>query len=169
MAFVIEDGAGVPNSNSYESVEAATAYHAQRGNADWATATNDKREQALIAASDYADMRYHYPGRPLHEDQGLQWPRCDAYDANGVKVTGIPKSLRIAVCEYALRHVKGVVLAPDLTADASGAAVIETMKKVGPIETSTKYSEASRSRFRSYPAADSLLRRLRGPLSTARA
>ena len=43
MAVVTEGD----SANSYVSVDQATEYHAQRGNAAWASASNDSRSSAL--------------------------------------------------------------------------------------------------------------------------
>lgn len=156
MAFVVEDGTGLADANSYASVAFADAYFAERGITAW-TGTNTQKEQWLVQATDYIDFRFgrRFAGERLTTTQALIFP-IDLYD-------GLPTVLLKATSEYALRAISGP-LAPDLTFNASGTAVTETFRKVGPIETKTKFATSGAGsvlmKFRPYPAADALLAEL---------
>lgn len=67
MAVVTEGD----SANSYVSVDQATEYHAQRGNAAWASASNDSRSSALIRATDYIDRSYQFRGSKV--DPTSRW------------------------------------------------------------------------------------------------
>jgi hypothetical protein len=152
MAFIVEDGTGVPDANSYASVEFADAYFNDRGIAAW-EGTAEQKQGWLVQATDYADTRFgeRWIGVPAYEDQGLHFPVKD--------MTGMPVNLLKAIAEYALRAKTGP-LAPDPTVDASGFSVVTARKKVGPIEKEFRVMGADGSKpllFRPYPAADRLL------------
>lgn len=167
MAFVVEDGTGKEDANSYASVEFADAYFSDRGITAW-TGTVDQKQTYLIRATDYIDGRFanYFSGQRLYTsepDQALQFPR-DAF-------VGMPATLLKATCEYALRAISSA-LAPDPTYDPSGLQVESTRRKVGPIETETTFAAGSgntRDTIRAYPAADMLIKPLlRGGQSNGR-
>ena len=161
MAFVVEDGTGKPDANSYASVADADAYFNERGITAW-TGTTDEKQSCLIRATDYIEGRFseRFIGSVKAADQALSWPRMGAGD---ILDTVIPIKLQRACFEYALR-AKTAALAPDLQVDASGLSVVATKKKVGPIETEYAVAQtglgSSPMLFRPYPAADMLLRGL---------
>ncbi|MFU6629396.1 DnaT-like ssDNA-binding protein, partial [Pseudomonas aeruginosa] len=90
MAVVTEGD----SANSYVSVDQATEYHAQRGNAAWASASNDSRSSALIRATDYIDRSYQFRGSKVDSDQPLEFPRTGLAWPN--------RKLQAATCELAL-------------------------------------------------------------------
>jgi len=57
MAFVVEDGSGVKNANSYATVQEFRDYHTERGR-DVSGLTDDNIQYALILATDYIDFRW---------------------------------------------------------------------------------------------------------------
>ena len=132
MAFIVEDGTGKPDANSYVSLAEADDYFLTRGNTEW-TGTDAEKEGALVRATDYLDGRYglRFIGEKASQRQALAWPRKDA---EPYFQTEIPPKLRRACCELGLRALKGE-LVPDPQIDASGFRVFATRKKVGPIET----------------------------------
>ena len=158
MAFVVEDGTGKSDANSYASVAYADAYFADRGIALW-VGTPQEKETYLIRATDYIDGRFasYFKGQQLYTSdpiQALQFPR-DMF-------VGMPATLLKATCEYALRAI-GSTLAPDPTYDPSGMQVASNKTKVGPIETEVSFAAGSgnvRETIRSYPAADMLIKPL---------
>ena len=157
MSFIPEDGAGLPNANSYIGLEFADAYFSDRANAEWSALAPEAKEQSLIRATDYIDRRFRFIGQPLKLDQALQFPR---------QGLGLPANLLKATCEYALRASAGP-LAPDPTAsdplDPNGRGVASYTKTVGPLTTSISYFDkngATVNFFPSYPEADALLKDL---------
>lgn len=158
MAFIVEDGTGLANANSYTSVEFADAYFGDRGNDDWVALNQQRKEQALVNATDFIDVRFHnrFRGRAQFDSQALKFPRV------GVPCSppgAIPMFLQKATAEYAARSAVNE-LAPDPTIDPSGRAVIASRKKVGPIEKELKFSDGGAHAillFKPYPMADALL------------
>lgn len=155
MAFLVEDGTGLADANSYTSVEFADAYFAERNITAWAAiATTDLKQGYLVQATDYINFRFgpRLAGERLTTTQALLFP-IDLYD-------GMPVNILKATSEYALRAKSGP-LAPDPTTNATGMAVTETAKKVGPLETKTKFASSGAgsmpARFKPYPAADALM------------
>lgn len=161
MALVVEDGTGKPLANAYIDVAFADAYFAARAQAQWATYTQEQKEAAIIAATDYIDVRFgpRMRGTKQHKGQGLQFPRLGVPCA---PAGAVPPQVQKACAEYAVRAAKGP-LAPDPTVDNSGQAVIGQKRKVGPIETDVKYKastsggEFTGMKWKPYPMADALL------------
>lgn len=162
MAFVVEDGTGKADSNSYGAVADADAYFTDRQVTDWAGTQQDK-EGALIRATDYIEFRFgdRFIGTKKTDQQALSWPRSNA---KGYADNVIPMKLQRACFEYALRALDKEPLAPDPELDASGMAVVTTREKVGPLETEFAKVQsglgATVQLFRPYPAADALLKGL---------
>lgn len=116
MAFTVEDGTGVEDANSYVTESEADAYHEDRGNTAWETTTAEK-EPILVRASAAIDALYGdmFPGeRTFGRDQGLEWPRADENELDGLVTDRdgesigddeIPVEIKQAVFELALREV----------------------------------------------------------------
>jgi hypothetical protein len=144
MAFIVEDGTGLANSNSYVSVADADSYFADRGVTTW-TGIDAVKQGALVRATSFIDVtfRQRFTGyRGKRHQQALEWPRIGAYYDNGmpqvppdgffygigyrlyeyepIDPATIPKELKNATCEAALRELAGAgSLTPDL--DSNGA------------------------------------------------
>lgn len=163
MSFTVEDGTRPLGANSYSTVEAADAYHADRGNAAWALASLAQKQAALVSATDYVDRANNFIGWRSTQPQSLMWPRYDAWDEDGRLLLGVPTKVIQAVQEYALRALSAP-LAPDPVYDSTGGLVTRKVEKVGPIEEETFFSERMPIEIRAYPMADALLRFLTRPL-----
>jgi hypothetical protein len=157
MAFVVEDGTGVANANSYATVEYFRAYFEERGN-EVAAAIGDDLDiqKLLIRATDYIELVFgrYYIGDMYALSQSLSWPRMYASPyTNNV----IPINLQKATVEYALRANDGPLL-PDPSVDANGFASVVTKKVIGPIEKEFAVMGGGRGRLvRSYPVPDALM------------
>jgi hypothetical protein len=137
MSLIVEDGTARADSESYASVDQMDAYHAARGNAQWASLTTVEKEQAARRACDYLVQMYHmkWKGARARYDQALDWPRIDVrLDDIGlgmfnayVPYNTVPQQVINATCEMALRAAAGE-LAPDLQ-----RTVAE--ETIGPIKT----------------------------------
>ena len=170
MAFIVETGNGSSTSNAYASVTFVDEYHQERGHHTWVAATH-KKQQAIIGATDYIEKRFgvRFRGSRRTRDQGLQWPRIGARDNGGWDLDLVPRQLKQACAEYALRVLESGELAPDPEDDAPGA-ITGKREKVGPIEEETTYdagggrapltSLVSSDSIQEYPAADLLLEEL---------
>lgn len=155
--FIVEDGSGVTNANAYISLADAEEYHDDRGNTPWTGVVDDTlKEQAIVRASDYIDKRFgrRFRGWRSGSDQGLEWPRVDAYDNDDYQLTDVPKQILWAVSEYAMRALSLNPLAPDPalefnTRDTTGSGTTESAgnlkmikEKVGPIETIQDFGDS---------------------------
>lgn len=174
MAFLAEDGTGIPAANSYVAVAFVDAYALERGFTSW-TGADSVKEEALIRATDHIE-RIHggaFRGFKRTETQGLGWPRQDAIDDNDFFLREIPKQLQQATSEYAIRALLYGVLTPDppplyprqglttgevlsSTGDAAGFITF-SRDKVGPLETERRYDTKRAGELDSYPAADNML------------
>jgi len=100
MAFIVEDGTGVPDSNSYLSVSEAETILTDLGYDTFPT------ESDLVNASLYVDMYIDPASFMLTEDQGLLWPRVKFTDNQGREVEGIPKALKRTVAVIAAEFLE---------------------------------------------------------------
>lgn len=154
MALVVEDGTGKSNANSYASIAEADSYQADRGGAAWAAATDPAKTAALIKATSFIDGRCF--GRflgtfPVQSTQALQWPRTDAVDSRGYRITGIVQALKEAVLEGA-----ALFLSEDLNAAQERGGMVESVK-VGPVEQKFSVNAPAET---IYPAIEQKIRPL---------
>jgi len=156
MAFVVEDGTGIPGANAYIEVAFADGYFSDRLDTEW-TGTPEQKQAAIVLATDYMESRFGaaWVGCRLTETQGLGFPR--------VAPAGMPLGLQQACAEYAKRaRVKP--LAPDLPLAATGTVAMVTERTVGPI--TTKFAAPTHGPgsvvmlLQPYPTADMKLRGL---------
>lgn len=134
----------------YGTLEDADAYHAARGNAAWAAATEPNRLAALQRATDYIDGRYRYQTaggcwksmfrgtKTGGRAQELEWPRTGATDSDGNLIPDdeVPIEIEHATYEAALLEL----LNPGSLSPTFVASAMVTREKVGPIEVA--YAES---------------------------
>lgn len=151
--MAIDTTPGSPTADSYVSVAEADAYWAKRQSDVWASKMPPDKEAALIRATAHVDASYGWRGCRESSTQALAWPRYDVYvDGWPLESTTIPKQVRDAVCELALKALTG-----ELVADVSPQQLVE--QTVGPI--TRKFAPEERNGGQKlYPYVDSLL----GPL-----
>lgn len=140
MAFTVQNADGtVVDANAYVSVEELRSFASTRG-IDLAAMTDPVLEVAIVKATDFLDAAFQYIGHAKYDDQGTAWPRL------GILYTdqrGLPRPLKKACAQLALRSAQGVALTVDPTVDPSGQVVAASTVKVGPIEKSTQFAVAS--------------------------
>lgn len=95
---------------AYGTNAAADAWHAARGNAAWAAASDTNKTAARLIASDWIDGAYEtqFPGYRAGEiAQDRAWPRREAYDAWSKYILPdvVPLQVENATYEVALRHI----------------------------------------------------------------
>ena len=146
MAFIVEDGTGVTNANSYASVAFADTYFTERTIAGW-TGTDAQKQAALIKATDYIES-FDFKGVEAEEDQALSFPR-DVF-------TLIPLNLQKATVEYALISLSSELQSNDVTA-GDGKVLTYDETRVGSIMEKKQYTVTGRTRNK-YPKADGLLK-----------
>ncbi|MBW7990039.1 MAG: hypothetical protein FVQ84_08500 [Planctomycetes bacterium] len=142
--FVVEDGTGKTDANSYLSENDADTYfdnYDRQGNVVLWDAIADK-EAALREATQYLDNEYRerWVGTKGSEDQALAWPRRDVFVSDGFLIDSnvIPQELKDACAELALRtDTTTTRLSPDITDPGS---IRRTKDEVGPLKTEIEYS-----------------------------
>jgi hypothetical protein len=128
--LIVENGTGLANAESYISVAEANAYHAARGNTNWATISTGEAEQALRRATDYIEQVYRlrWQGNRVNSTQALSWPRAfvqpmdyqfssTAFFLGGfyyLPADEVPQEVKNACAEMAFKAAGGE-LASDLT------------------------------------------------------
>lgn len=162
MAFVVEDGNGLSNSNAYVSVAFSDDYHADRGRTDWAGASSQNKQTAIVRATDYIDRRFgtKFRGTRQNKSQALEWPRLDALDNDEFllnDIDDIPRQLQKACAEYALIALRIGELTPrpklpvpqegldgSITNSENSSGEIKSIsQKVGPVSETIEYAAKS--------------------------
>jgi hypothetical protein len=160
MAFVPEDGTGLPTANSYATVAAYAAYWIERG-VDLSQYPTEPKQESLVLGTDHIELFFgcRLYGFKATSEQALQFPRIYLYDSLGAAITGVPTKVKNALFEYAYRVLKtGTELVPDPVIDPSGMQVQATFEKVGPIEERITYTGSERVLLPPYPKADAWLK-----------
>lgn len=151
MALVVEDGSGLPNANSYNSVIEIRSYADARG---YDLPTEDADVDLLaVQATDYVDsFRTDFQGKKTNPSvQALQWPRTGVeIDDEPVDPDSLPRELKNA-------HAQASIEAYTTDLMANGSAFVKK-EKVDVIEV--EYSEPVDGSSSSFTKIDSLL----GPL-----
>lgn len=155
--FVVEDGTGLNDANSYNDVADCAQFHADSGNDYWNTIPVATQQLALVRATMYIEKRFaaRFRGTRRQRTQTLSWPRLGAYDNDGFYIDAIPLQIIRAVNEYAMRAAFYNVLTPDVPRSVPGqdmtqnpaqnntsvidGQVVNKTTKIGPIETETTY------------------------------
>lgn len=106
MALTPEDGSGIEAADCYVVADQVAAYAIARG---LAFIPDDSGNAAILRATTWLDGAYQarFPGVRAHgRQQGLQWPRKHASDAEGGAIAPdeIPKEIIAASCEAAIRE-----------------------------------------------------------------
>lgn len=172
MAFVVEDGTGLPDANSYATDTDMVAYFVDRG-VDLTGFSATQIQQALVRATDYMETNFKFVGFKESNDQNLSWPRVvDFDDRDGFPFDRIPQPLVVALYQYALEalysslYPGGQLAAPDPSPGSGGAVlsapVSRTRKKIGDLEKEVWFNVRAGSatgELRPIPAADNLLKR----------
>lgn len=152
--MIVENGTGLPNANSYVSVEFADDYFSARGVTEWTAFATTVKEQLLIKATDFIDNVFQWNGKKQFDTQALRFPRVDIRDYEGAEMSGIPTCLKQAVCDAALISNGGELFQ---TSDANGDVLSE---KIG--ELSFTYSKTNKETVTSSSLYDSINTKLRG-------
>ena len=124
LVLTVEDGTGLPSSNSYATVAGADDYFDSRPRSDaWAGLDDDQKALLLVHSTRVIDAAMVWYGEPLVETQALAFPRIDG---DGIDI-GVPTGVKNALCEMALLQNAGDTSAQPAT---TGFSSIE----VGPIK-----------------------------------
>lgn len=149
ITLTVEDGTRPTGANTYASAADADTYHADRGFAAWADATDDEKAVALIRATDYLNG-LSWTGRKVAM-RPMAWPRVDVeVDGYSVGSDDIPDEVVNATCYMAGEFIGG---ADPLAAQDRALSSM----KVGSVEMSW---EQGSNPAPQYPALKSILRGL---------
>lgn len=131
MAFTPEDGTSVAGANSYLSLADADSYWADRGDTAWDDASDAEKQSALLKATSFIEGRYRgrWIGTISDTDQGLSWPRDDAYDPDGRLLSGVPSQVESATALMAREALSAEL---DATINMDNRV---KKRKLGPLET----------------------------------
>ncbi len=101
-----------------------------------------------------------------HGSQPLEFPRDGLFDRSGNQIVGIPRDLKWATCEYAVRTpASELFVTPAI--DSSGRPL--TKKQIGPlVKEWADDSKTITHLYRPIPAADAMLNRFLGSGGTFR-
>jgi hypothetical protein len=157
--FVVEDGTGLDDANSYCSVDFADDYHTDHGNpTDWSTANLSNKEAALRQATEAINLGFDWKGTAINSTMALAWPRYNVEDENSYTMPAdeVPVEVKNATAYLALKVVEGDTLLPDHEIEAG---VKQKKEKVGPLEESTTYFSAETPN-KEYQKVEAMLRHL---------
>lgn len=144
--FVVEDGTGLANANSFVSVAASTQYNEDHtASATWAALVQADKEKHLRLATQFivANWDGSWRGTKANSTQALSWPRYGAHvEGYCLASNVVPTQIIHATCEAALRSMAGDTLMPDYEAGASGTIVGDRVK-IGPLEFETDFGSSS--------------------------
>jgi len=174
-ALIPEDGTGLPNADSFCSVEFANAYHAAYSSSadavQWASLGTDQKAQLLRRATVYINSRYRmrWYGRRLKPTQALEWPRFNSSDSQGYGVPAdvVPVSVQNATALMALRAAQDD-LAPKLARGGEVQSYSRSQNFGGLVSESTTYAAGAPSAT-TYPELLELLGALLSPYRSVRA
>ncbi len=139
--FVVEDGTGKTDANSYITETAADQYvENHSGDADWAGGSQADKEKALRLATQYIDNEYRgqFVGARANSDQARAWPRAGGLEDNEriIESDEMPQVLLDATVEMALVSFGGTDLMP---ADTEFGTIKKERNEVGPVEQEIEY------------------------------
>lgn len=163
MALIVEDGTGLPDANSYATVEYANAYFSVRGVEQWEDADTSEKEAALVRATSGLDTKYRgkWIGQKRHAEQKLAWPRSQAIgeddpltdeDGAPLPTDAVPALVMEAVCEVALIELSERFV--QTTVDRAGMV---KRKKTDVLETEWFEGAANLAYSKPFPHIDQML------------
>lgn len=163
IAFVVETGEGLPNSNSFAAIEFISTYAESRGRNDWLTLKEDEKMITAILASDYVNNQYDWRGHLLREGQAMNLPRTGFSMPTGTNSTGVPKCVKNAVAELATKWAfassGGVITYPSLVDRVDVSNSIKTQKqKLAVMEKTVTYAgPLDLKDVRPFPMVDAMI------------
>jgi hypothetical protein len=110
LNFVVEDGTGKSDANSYVSIIYADQYAVNYGYSEWDTYSTPVKQQYLIQGTQYIDLSFNFTGKSTNigsskteDDQALEFPRENMYcgsvllDSDAVPVQIMKATVEAAV------------------------------------------------------------------------
>lgn len=141
MPLVVETGAGLPDADSYASIEQASSYFTSFGFPSWAAGAVGDQEAALRRSTTYIDLAFasRWPGeRTNGRVQALAWPRANVVSSSGVPIAPdeVPREVVAATLEVARREFAR----PFSLMPSQPPTAVKRSVSVGPI--SVQYADA---------------------------
>lgn len=142
MALIVETGAGIPNADSWATMQFADQYAGRVGNALWVDGDAELKEPAMRRGATYLIGVYgqRFPGQRANPpaDQSLPWPRKNVVDDDGyeVPVDLVPNNLMMAQVEAAFLEFAR----PGSTTPTAGARIQKSVT-VGPLSVTYEDSK----------------------------
>jgi hypothetical protein len=133
MAFIVEDGTGVPNSNALINLVFANEYFSDTGVPAWAALDDAAKQTAIVRATNFLCSAYRWSGTRLNgRTQALAWPRAGVsdFEGNSLPASPLPLELRKACAEIALQEATN----PGSMSPAVIPSAAVKREKVGELE-----------------------------------
>ena len=131
MPFIVEDGTGLTTANSYIDLTFANEYHSDRGETEWASATDENKQFAIVKGTQYLDSHFIFKSTPLKATQSLKFPRTEYSNL-------IPLALKKAVAVYSLFALRDELYDSERVEITGNLKKQVRKEKVGPLETETQ-------------------------------
>lgn len=161
MAFIVEDGTGLANSNSYNTIAFLDEYHTDRANFTWTDESLATKQAKAIIATDYIDVRFTYLGQKLKTTQALEFPRENLF-LDGLELEEVPDIVKKAHAELAFIALSQSLFNTPASTER-GLLLTKERTRVGPIEEEFEYdAELGVRTVKDFPIPDRLLERLSG-------
>lgn len=149
MAIVVEDGTGLSNADSYQSIVTIEAYFDAYGldRTKWdALSTDAAKEIKLRQGTRDLDAMFivRWKGAKKEELQALDWPRAGVADEDGIAVDAdsLPTALVQAHAELVHDITDGDDVLPD--EDAGGNLLEETIRVEGAVTAQSRWAGTKR-------------------------
>ncbi|MFE1815626.1 MULTISPECIES: DnaT-like ssDNA-binding protein [Pseudomonadaceae] len=127
MALVIETGAGLPDADSFATVDELVQFASDYG---WTIPSDTSAREAILRRAGVAMWAKEWVGAQLHDEQGLPWPRYytvrRGFMADG---SSLPRNIKLGQMALACEIHQDDTDKPE---ERKGAI---TREKVGPLET----------------------------------
>lgn len=109
FTFVVEDGTGLADANSYASVEEADDYLTANIHVfpKWTLLSLEEKQHLLVWGSRHLDQRADWNGTKKVADSGRRHPRCGLIDRDGNPIS--PDIVAVPVKQAAIEMAAGFI------------------------------------------------------------
>lgn len=125
---------------AYATISDCDKYYSQMPNSRWFALSEEKKQWALIKATEYIDSQFDWAGAKEQDEQNLQFPRIGVYYPSGKAVEGIPSCVKQATILLAIEVFNAdeeeVSLLPNISKDDM---VVKEDTQLGDLKTSVTY------------------------------
>ena len=148
MTVVVETGIGLEEANSYIDGAYLVGYFSAERIEKWEKLSQEAQDSLLVSATQFIDLSYRWIGIRKSIEQGLNWPRENAYYPDTeTLIDGIPRAVRKATAETVALLLSGnapaslFMVIQEAQVKREKLAVLETeyFEKKGAAEGETAY------------------------------